>query len=69
MMGWRKVKESNPRPYLGACTVFETVCRPTQRHLPGGLVEGAGFEPARPYLGVLRFSKPLHCHSANLPEG
>lgn len=38
---------------LRAPTVFEAVCRPTQRHLPK-LAEGAGIEPAQgfPSLGL-----------------
>ena len=31
------------------------------------LAENQGFEPCGPYLGILRFSKPLHYHPARLP--
>ena len=63
---WRKVKESNPWPCLGASDGFRDRLPTDERHLPysGGRYRDRTYEAM---LRCLRLSKPLHYRSANLP--
>jgi hypothetical protein len=63
---WRKMKESNPWPYLGASPVFETGCPPLSAifRCSGGRCRD---RTCVALLRCRRLSKPLHYRSANLP--